>query len=172
MPIGLPNFFYPLLRKMFVSQERTDVIEEIVNRQSEQREIPTAQACWDILDAIDVKATALLTHISLMTAIVGIVFVSFGESRVEQIVVLIEMIAYLILGVMCLQCFRLGQGRGSKLEEEVVIEGRLDEIAFRWDLHRFCLNATTLVTWVFVLSMVVHVFIGDLPSANEGTGGR
>ncbi|MEO1733505.1 MAG: hypothetical protein AAFR45_07745 [Pseudomonadota bacterium] len=162
MPLDVPNHLYTFLRPYFVSEERETVLQAMVDRQMAERSISAAQAQWDILDIIDTKAGALLTHISLMTAIVGIMLVSFVESRLEQGILLLEMIAYLILGVMCLQCFRLGQGRGSDLEEEIVIEGRMHEIAFRWDLHRFCLNTTTLVTLFFIATMVLHVFLGPL----------
>src|SRR5882672_2599429 len=56
---------------------------------------------------IDTKASGLLTHTSMMVAALGVAGHLVAESHLEEGVILVEIMLYLLVAVMCLRCMAI-----------------------------------------------------------------
>lgn len=117
----------------------------------------------EALDRIDSKAGSLLTHISMMIAVAAFVVSSADTSLLEQIIIGAEIFCYLMLALCCLRCLvfvdvprglqNLGSGDDSVvalLREQAIIRGVI---------LNFAIRGTFLVTFVFALSLAVHMIL-------------
>ena len=112
------------------------------------------------LDRIDAKAGSLLTHISMMLAAATFMISAADTSSIERVIIGLELVCYLFLALLCVRClaFRdipIGTPSGlGRLSEELRLEVRrrslILNIAVRWMF---------LITFVFMLSVLVHIFL-------------
>ena len=112
------------------------------------------------LDRIDAKAGSLLTHISMMLAAATFMISAADTSDLERIIIGIELICYLFVALLCVRCLRFVDVPGriheriDRIERELRIEVRrrslLLNISIRWMF---------LITFVFMLSVLAHIFL-------------
>jgi predicted neutral ceramidase superfamily lipid hydrolase len=57
-----------------------------------------------LLSNVETKSGVLLTHISMMIAVTGLLLAIADKSFVYQLLLAFELVAYLILAVLCLRC--------------------------------------------------------------------
>ena len=77
---------------------------------------------------IDSKASGLLTHVSMMIAGLGLIAPLVAKSRVEEIVVVAQIMIYLLIAMGCLRClssFKSQELTGSPSEIEQGIHREL-----------------------------------------------
>ncbi|MDX8346653.1 hypothetical protein SLH49_01530 [Cognatiyoonia sp. IB215446] len=112
------------------------------------------------LDRLDSKAGSLLTHISMMLAAATFMISAADTSDVERVIIGLELVCYLFLALICVRCLRFvdlplaGTGGLGRIDEQLRLEVRrrslLLNIAIRWMF---------LITFVFMLSVLVHIFL-------------
>ncbi len=112
------------------------------------------------LDRIDAKAGSMLTHISMMLAAATFMISAADTSAAERIVIGIEVVCYLCIALICIRCLGFVDIPGRKhqsidrIEKELRFEVRrrslLLNIAIRWMF---------LITFVFMLSVLAHIFL-------------
>ena len=100
---------------------------------------------------LDVKATGLLTHASMMIAGLGIVAPLVAQNRIEEAVVVFEIVIYLLIAVGCLRCLsvfgpreldRAGADPSHHLGRELILRQELYRVSNRF--------ATLFSLFVFV----------------------
>lgn len=121
------------------------------------------EAGVDALERLDAKAGALLTHISMMIAAASFMISNADTSTFERFIVGFEIVMYLFLALCCLRCLKyrdLSRSMRANTQEtkeyqrsvrtDAFISGKILNFALRW---------TFLVTFVFMLSVLVHIFL-------------
>ena len=80
------NAFYDWFIDRFLRAEGDlEQTRKVVAVQSAKRGITPTQVVWDLLDVIDTKASALLTHISLMATVVGLILAGVADTGPESL---------------------------------------------------------------------------------------
>ena len=113
----------------------------------------------DVFGIIDTKASSLLTHISIIIAVVAI---AKPHDGVLGAIALILLLLYIMAAYLALRCLRFWSfredafdpvTRGSVGDEEVERQLRL-EMLFRQEMFRTSLNMTSVLTLASVLLVV------------------
>jgi len=110
---------------------------------------------YRLFEGLDQKTGGLLAHISVIIAVLAIFYnnVSYGW----QVLLLIEMIAYVFLTFLCLRAIRMTTPRDDAGPVEAVDYVKLEY----WKRRRYynAANAFTIVATAFVVfSLVCHQF--------------
>ncbi len=121
-----------------------------------QSNVPNVVA--ETFKIIDVKATALLTHTSMMIAALGLVAPIVADDRLEQGVIVAEILMYLLVAMGCLRCISIfgeHEMRPSRREHE---EMTRHELILRRQLFIFCNRATIALTALIFISLPILYF--------------
>jgi hypothetical protein len=98
---------------------------------------------------LDTKASGLLTHVSMMIAGLGIVAPLLAQHRIEEIVIVVEIIVYLLIAIGCLRCLSVrsvGELKHPSVQRELII---------KHELYRLCNNATIYFTILVFVSFPI-----------------
>jgi len=116
------------------------------------------------LERLDAKAGSLLTHISMMIAASSFM-ISFSETHiVEKVIVGSQMTFYLFLAILCVRCLvfqdlvRTRGNHGQLMLPDYRASVRL-EVKRRALLLNFCTRWLFLITFVFAITVVVHLVL-------------
>jgi hypothetical protein len=108
--------------------------------------------------SIDVKATGLLTHTSMMIAGLGVLAPLVADNRIEVGIVVVEIAVYLLIALGCLRClpvFRVHEFLGAKDNASQLIQR---ELIIRNELYGLCIRSAIAVTMVVFLVLPVLYF--------------
>ena len=123
-----------------------------------------------LISSLETKAGVLLTHISMMIAVTGIMLTAGSESDWYKLFLTIELSVYLILALVCIRCqshfdanklSRTHQQHQSKQQTAVshvyqrIVYG---ELHFREWLFRRVQFALYLLTAALIVTVVVGLF--------------
>ena len=112
------------------------------------------------LDRIDAKAGSVLTHISMMLAAATFMISAADTSDFERVVIGLEIICYLFLALICIRCLGFIDVPGRKIARIGRIETELRvEVRRRSLLLNIAIRWMFLVTFVFMLSVLAHIFL-------------
>jgi uncharacterized membrane protein len=103
---------------------------------------------------IDNKASALLTHTSMMIAALGISARVVADDYFEQGVIVVEIMLYLLVALGCLRCLSMFQDDLDHPNKDAA----RDELIFRHKLLRLCNRATIMMTAVVLVSLPLLFF--------------
>jgi uncharacterized membrane protein len=103
---------------------------------------------------IDGKASALLTHTSMMVAALGISARVVAEDYFEQGVIVAEIMLYLLVALGCLRCLSMFQDDLDAPKQEAA----RNELIFRHKLFRLCNRATIFMTLLVLVSLPLLYF--------------
>jgi hypothetical protein len=106
-------------------------------------------ATTSAFQVLDTKASGLLTHVSMMIAGLGICAPLLAQHRIEEIVIGVEIIVYLLIALGCLRC--LSVRRVAQLEKASVNR----ELIIKHELYRLCNQATIYFTIVVFISFPI-----------------
>jgi hypothetical protein len=105
---------------------------------------------------IDGKAAALLTHTSMMVAAIGIAATIVADSRIEQAVMIGEIMLYLLVAIACLRCTSLFR----EMTEDNVPKGSVErELVLRRELFIFCNTATIYLTILVLITLPITLYL-------------
>ncbi len=107
---------------------------------------------------LDVKATGLLTHVSLMIAGLGLIAPLVAESEIEKGIVVAEIAVYLMIAVGCLRClsvFTPHQFREATLGVPKLAER---ELILRRELYRLC-NRMAIIFTILVFLILPALYL-------------
>ncbi len=126
------------------------------------------EVVWNLMDAIDSKCSGLLTHISLLAAVVG-VMLAFSEGRQPLFVAIysVELTLFLFCGLICLAALRLG----SDIPHAPFMASRLTgawenigtdekDLCFRYVLYRRSHGFATLLTLALMITVGIQAVAG------------
>jgi hypothetical protein len=107
---------------------------------------------------IDAKATGLLTHVSMMIAGLGLIAPFVADHRLEEGIIVLEMVVYLFLAIGCLRCLTVFNPHALAGEKAAMTHSLGRELLLRRELYAFCVRAAIVVTIIIVLTLPAMYF--------------
>lgn len=167
--IGLPRTdpgMDPALREAAQSRQRAEIDAEIAGHLIARRHFASDdQKFMDIFDIIDRKASAILTHISVMIA-VNAFLLNLNLAKGAGLATAITLVLFILFILVALLTLRLlrfwsdrfpGADHGDRPSEEVarqVTASFSEEAYYRGRLYKLALNITTALTFLSALLIV------------------
>src|SRR5882757_2087644 len=102
---------------------------------------------------IDTKASGLLTHTSMMVAALGVAGHLVAESHLEDGVIVVEIMLYLLVAVACLRCMAIFDAHSVGHDPALVNNAVRDELILRRELYSICNRATIFLTVLIFFSL-------------------
>lgn len=108
---------------------------------------------------LDVKATGLLTHVSLMIAGLGLIAPLVVDSELEKGIVVAEIAVYLMIAVGCLRCLSVFTPRQFREAAAGVPKLAERELILRRELYSLCNRAAIVFTiLVFLILPALYAY--------------
>lgn len=138
--------------------------KEMEGHISQKYELNNSEA----LDRLDAKASAMLTHISMMVATGAFIANRAGTNKLELIIITSEIVIYLFLALCCLRVIvyqdlikpkPTGSGKG------VTADGIFFEVPARYAVNKaaayvgFINKWLFFITFIFAITLLGHVLI-------------
>jgi hypothetical protein len=149
-------FDRPLRKALTRGWGDSAVNEYFEHIRSEQESIP--ESIMTSMQNIDAKVTALLTHVSMMIAALGLVAPLVANSRFKEGIIVFEIAIYLLLTIGCLRCLNLFNIRRSPGKRGGVITELRHEILLRRELYILCVRVATFVTICLFITLPTMFF--------------
>ncbi len=109
---------------------------------------------------IDTKASGLLTHTSMMIAALGVAGHLVADSYVENGVIVVEIMLYLLVAVACLRCMALFNEHSVAHDPSLVSNAVRDELILRRELYSACNRATIFLTVLIFFSLpILYLYV-------------
>lgn len=111
------------------------------------------------LSIIDTNTASLLTHISAMIAVLGIMLIVFSDTSFTKYFVLLEMIGYTVLALICV--YNLKPGKPIPVSRNDTEKDRVGRY-YRYYIKRryvyfYCINGVMYITALFIITLVFHL---------------
>ena len=107
------------------------------------------------------NTASMLTHISAMIAVMGILLLIFQDSPVTKFVIFIEMIAYSFFASACIYCIRWNQPESNR--ETEIRTDPMKSCYIRYKRHKYiyskCTNGVFYTTIVFIFTLIGHLIV-------------
>ncbi len=129
---------------------------------AEHRSNKIGSAAFYTLDVIDTKTQSLLTHVSIMMAILAMFYAEASARAEVRLAILIELLLYLMLTLGCLRAVFIVAPAAFDETNEIVLERRVREVTRRRRAYRISLFATIAVTFAFLVTIATHAAIRGL----------
>jgi hypothetical protein len=149
-------FDRPLHKALTFGWTDSAINEYLEHIRSEQERIP--ESIMTSMQNIDSKVTALLTHVSMMIAALGLVAPVVAKSHLKEGIIVFEIAIYLLLAVGCLRCLNLFNIHRSPGKRASLIAELHHEILLRRELYILCIRAATLITICLLVSLPAMYF--------------
>jgi hypothetical protein len=149
-------FDRPLHKALTFGWTDSAINEYFEHIRSEQERIP--ESIMTSMQNIDGKVTALLTHVSMMIAALGLVAPVVANNRFKEGIIVFEIAIYLLLAVGCLRCLNLFNIHRSLGKRANLIGELRHEILLRRELYILCVRAATLITICLLVSLPAMYF--------------
>jgi hypothetical protein len=153
------------LRPFGTQQAVTAYFERLQEQLATEKELQSIT--FGLLDAIDTKTAALLTHISLMIATAALFYTIGGSSNnqttvhafsiinwiIRQVLIL-EIIIYMSSALLCLRCIRMPLPDTTNINEHK--EQIFLEIIKRRNIFTTASDTTNIATFIFIITVFMH----------------
>jgi hypothetical protein len=149
-------FDRPLHKALTFGWTDSAINEYFEHIRSEQERIP--ESIMTSMQNIDGKVTALLTHVSMMIAALGLVAPVVANNRFKEGIIVFEIAIYLLLAVGSLRCLNLFNIHRSPGRRTNLIGELRHEILLRRELYILCIRAATLITICLLVSLPAMYF--------------
>lgn len=123
---------------------------------AEHRADKIGSAAFYTLDVIDGKTQSLLTHVSIMMAILAVIYSDGGVQGEIRLAILIELILYLAVTLGCLRAVFIVAPSRMEWTTSNMLEVRVRECARRRTAYRVSLFVTIAVTLAFLVTIAIH----------------
>jgi hypothetical protein len=104
---------------------------------------------------IDTKASGLLTHTSMMIAALGVAGHLVADDYVEDGVIVVEIMLYLLVAVACLRCMAIFNEHSVASDPALVTDAVRDELVLRRELYIASNRATIFLTVLIFISLPI-----------------
>ncbi|MFZ5691325.1 MAG: hypothetical protein ACOY5F_08715 [Pseudomonadota bacterium] len=151
--IGLDTLYATLTRRW-----DSKTVESFASALSNQDPAETA-GMSAAFQAIDSKATGLLTHVSMMIAGLGICLPMLGRHWTTEIIIIGEIAVYLLIAVGCLRCLSVMRSlyqHASGADTRVIMRR---ELIVRHELYRLCNKISIYFTILVFFSLPLLLWI-------------
>jgi uncharacterized membrane protein len=120
-----------------------------------ENEAVVPSAARRVFDTIDAKSAALLTHVSMMVAALGITATVIADSRLEQGFMIVQIMLYLLIAIACLRCSSLFRA----LTDENLAPADLGrELILRREVYSFCNTASIYLTIIVLVTLPILAY--------------
>jgi hypothetical protein len=102
---------------------------------------------------IDTKASGLLTHTSMMIAALGVAGHLVADSYLEDGVIVVEIMLYLLVAIACLRCMAIFNEHSVAADPAAAANAVRDELILRRELYAMCNRATICLTGLIFFSL-------------------
>ena len=124
-------------------------------RSLENRDAAETDATTAAFQTLDTKASGLLTHVSMMIAGLGICAPLLAQHRVEEMVIVGEIVVYLVIAIGCLRCLSVVRTLADINSGETAKQRVQRELIVKHELYRLCNKATIYFTIVVFISFPI-----------------
>jgi hypothetical protein len=124
----------------------------------ERRSASTPTHIENAFQTLDIKATGLLTHTSMMIAGLGIVAPLVAQNAVEEAIVIFQIAIYLLIAVGCLRCLSVFGPRETDHAEADPSHHVGRELMLRQELYRVCNTFATAFSLFVFITLVALLF--------------
>jgi hypothetical protein len=131
---------------------------------AENRSDKVGSAAFYTLDVVDTKTQSLLTHVSIMMAILALFYGEANTTAGIRLAILVELILYLMITLGCLRAVFIVAPSALDTTSEAVLVTRVLECARRRTAYRISLFATIAVTAAFLITIAAHEVLRTYPS--------
>jgi len=107
---------------------------------------------------IDVKATGMLTHVSMMIAGLGISAPLLAQHPIEEAVIVGEICIYLLIAVGCLRCLSVINASDFSGKTADIKTRVQRELVIRQELYRYCNRFTIRFTILVFISLPIMLW--------------
>jgi hypothetical protein len=104
---------------------------------------------------IDTEASGLLTHTSMMIAALGVAGHLVADSYLENGVIVIEIMLYLLVAIACLRCLAMFNEHSVAADPATAADAVRDELILRRELYALCNRATIFLTMLIFFSLPI-----------------
>lgn len=144
-----------LLKRMIVPSSSIEAEIERLNARLDLRGHKKGDEVWDYLDTIDAKASAMLGHISIFSAVAGILLsTSTGEPSI-RLALTIEFVSLLFLTFLCLRCLRILVPNADEVDGEVAYRNAVHEMLYRRHIYVFVHEVSGFITLAMIITAVL-----------------
>ena len=160
------EYVIALFRTFRISQEERRIVQHrtapLGNELNMAGQVENAER-W--ISALESKTGTLLTHISMMIAITGLMLAISNDSMWYEVVLALELIFYLLLALLCIRCQKhyrtdefsktISRGRESKNHppHNVYQSAVFGELFYRERLFRFIQRTLYVLTFLLILTV-------------------
>jgi hypothetical protein len=107
---------------------------------------------------IDAKASAVLTHVSVMVATAGILMSYVAQSALERTIMVSELALYLLIAVLCIRCIMHPPNWQADLSHPEVLREINGEVLYLRRLVYFCSAFTVTVTMILMVTVPILAY--------------
>ena len=105
---------------------------------------------------IDTKASGLLNHTSMMIAALGVAGHLVADSYLENGVIVVEIMLYLLVAIACLRCMAIFSEHSLAPDNRSPVSAAVrDELILRRELYIICNRATICLTGLIFVSLPI-----------------
>ena len=132
------------------TQNDLDAIEKSAQQDSTPER---TKFIYEMMNALDSKTAALLTHISLIIAALAFYYNGRTLNAVMKFVVFVEIVAYLLLTIFCLRAIQMTSRLSDPIDSELG-HALSEELVKRRTVYNWASNATVFVTAILILTLI------------------
>jgi hypothetical protein len=108
------------------------------------------------MDAIDSKTSSLLTHVSIMMAVLSVFYATMHQNSFVKSALLVELITYLIVTLGCLRGIFVFTPKDKQESLQKTIELRVNEVVLRLRAYKLSLYVTIITTIALIITLSCH----------------
>jgi hypothetical protein len=142
----------PARIESYIELLKVDDLEGAQSSRTSKRK-STAGVISRTFQLIDTKASGLLTHTSMMIAALGVAGHLVADSHIEDGVIVVEIMLYLLVAVACLRCMAVFDEHSVAHDPALHGNAVRDELILRRELYNICNRATIFLTALIFFSL-------------------
>ncbi len=108
------------------------------------------------MDAIGQKTSSLLTHVSIMMAILSIFYTTTGQHDPIRGALLLELFLYLLATLGCLRSIFICDLDSDRNDLDEMTDIRIKEVLYRLSAYKWSLRVTIFTTIAFIVTLAIH----------------
>ena len=145
-----------ILKPLVAPESSIDKELESLALRSEFRSQSVGDEVFEYLDVIDTKASALLGHISIFSAVAGLLL-SLSEAQTwTRLALTVEFIVLLTLTFLCLRCLRLITPKQTLTTDQLVLRDAVREMLYRRRVYIFTHEVSGMVTIALIATTILE----------------
>ena len=150
-----PNFikgWHASLKNQSLKETR-DFLEAMAELKSNE----LGQTIFYELELVDSKTAALLSHVSIMMAVLSVFYAAMSNDQALRPVILIELFLYLSLTLGCLRSIFMFGPTETSYELENMLEWRIRAVNARVRFYKISLSLAIIITVAFMVTLFWHL---------------